>query len=88
MIICSRIWIIFVFSFSGGGDYSPLNSSLTFLPGIATVCVDIDIIDNTHLEDDEQFSVELSSDDRVDIELSSSVITIRDDDSKLHVHNT
>ena len=61
-------------------DYSPQASSLTFLPGTNRTCVNIDIIDDARLEDDEQFSVEISTNDRVDIGLHISTVTIRDDD--------
>ena len=61
-------------------DYSPQASSLTFLPGTNRTCVNIDINDDTRLEDDEQFSVEISTNDRVDIGLHISTVTIRDDD--------
>ena len=44
------------------------------------MCDNIDIIDDTRLEDDEQFSVEISTSDQVDIGLHISTITIRDDD--------
>ena len=69
-------------SFTGGDDYSPLTSSLTFESDINRTCVDIDIFNDIRLEDDEQLLIEISTDDRVDIELSTSIITIRDDDSK------
>ena len=60
-------------------DYSPQASNLTFLSGTNRTCVDIDVIDDTRLED-EQFSIEISTDDRVDIGVHISTITIRDDD--------
>ena len=65
---------------SSDEDYSPQASALTFLPGANRTCVDIDIFDDARLEDDEQFTVELSTNDRVDIALHISTITIRDDD--------
>lgn len=64
-------------------DFSPQASNLTFLPDTNRMCIDIDIIDDSQLEDDEQFSVEISTDDRVDIGLPISTVTIRDDDGMI-----
>ena len=61
-------------------DFSPQNFSLIFLPGTTRTCVGIDIIDDIRLEDDEQFSIEIMTSDRVDIGLRISTVTIRDDD--------
>lgn len=44
--------------------------------------MDVEIMDDIRLEDDEQVIVEISSDDRVDIGLTTSTITIVNDDSK------
>ena len=46
------------------------------------MCIDIDTVNDARLEDDEQFSIEISSSDRVDIGVHFSTITILDDDSK------
>lgn len=63
-------------------DYIPQSTSLTFLPGTNRACFNIDIIDDNQLEDNEQFSVQISSNDRVDIGMGSSIVTITNDDSK------
>lgn len=49
------------------------------------MCIDIDTINDARLEDNEQFSIEISSNDRVDIGVHFSTITILDDDSKIDV---
>ena len=67
-------------------DYIPQDFTFTFLSSINRMCVDILIIDDGRLEDDEQFSVEISSDDRVDFGLSTSTITIVDNDSKIRTN--
>lgn len=46
------------------------------------MCIDINIVNDARLEDDEQFSIEISSSDRVNIGIRFSTITILDDDSK------
>ena len=44
-------------------------------------------MDDIRLEDNEQFTVEISSDDRVDIGLTTSTITIVNDDGKISSHS-
>ena len=46
-----------------------------------SVCQEIDIEDDDKLEDDEQFTYTLSSDDPVEFLASSGTVTIEDDDS-------
>ena len=73
-------FILAVFS-----DYAQPNPmDLTFLQGISQQCANIAISDDAILENDELFSVQLTTTDQaVTLSPSSATVTIGDDDSKL-----
>ena len=68
------------------GDYAqPTPTDLTFLPGTTLQCASISISDDAILENDESFSVQLTSTDpavTLSPSASSATITIGNDDSK------
>ena len=69
----------------GGADYSFLSVNLTFDQATQDVpqCGSISIIDDAILEDSEAFMVQLSTaDSDVMLGLSSTTVSIMDDDSK------
>jgi len=61
----------------------PIPMELTFLPGAAERCASISISNDTILEDDELFSVQLDTTDQaVTLSPGSANVTIVDDDGK------
>ena len=70
-------------------DFTAMRSILvfTFIPGVKRLCTsEISIIDDLVLEDNETFSVVLSTTDLdVSLEPSSASVTIVDNDSKICV---
>ena len=66
-------------------DYSILQNVLTFMPGVNVSCTSgIRIADDSILEDDETFSVVLSTADLdISIDLASATVTIVDNDGKI-----
>ena len=67
------------------GDFLLLTNQLTFNPGngLQRDCATITVGSNTILEDDESFSVELTTTDPdVTISPNTAVVTITDDESK------
>lgn len=73
--------------FAGPDDYISVSSvELTFHPATATEphCEDIQIRNEEILENEERFSIFLtSSDSAIDISPSTATVTIQNDDSKL-----
>ncbi len=67
-------------------DYtSTVGLELVFAPGTTLTVVQIGITNDSLLEGDEDFEVRIStSQERVRIERDTAVVTITDDDSKLH----
>ena len=65
-------------------DYAqPTPMELTFLQGVSQQCANISIFDDAILENDEFFSVSLTTTNQaVTLSPSSATITIGDDDSK------
>lgn len=65
-----------------GIDFTFLQTSLIFVEGITIQCVEIPIMDDIDLENDESFSVSLStSNGAVNILQDQAVVTITDNDS-------
>lgn len=65
------------------GDYISFNGTVSFQPASSTapLCVDITIINDIVLENDETFTVRLSSpDEDVIVESRDATVTISDDD--------
>ena len=77
--------------FVGGLDYDSVSVDLTFLPGASTgdiQCVNVNITDDTVVEDDEPFSVHLSStDSAVNIAVADATVTINQDNDSMFVHS-
>ena len=75
-----------IFILTVPGDFAqPTPADLTFLPGTTLQCANISISDDAVLENDELFSVQLTSTDPAVIlspSASSATITIGNDDSK------
>ena len=65
-------------------DYAqPTPMELTFLQGISQQCASISISDDSILENDELFSVQLTTTNQaVTLSPSSAIITIGDNDSR------
>ena len=65
------------------GDFTPILSVLTFQPSTTESCVNIPVSGDVALEDNEVFTVQLStSDPSLLFSLSSANVTIVDNDSK------
>ena len=67
---------------AGDADYDELSVHLTFTAGSqagSTACANISIINDDILEDDESFTVTLSSSDPVNFDVSMSTCTIIED---------
>ena len=74
-----------MFSIAPAGDFLSLVDQLTFNPGsgLQRDCATITVGNNTTLEDDESFSVVLTTTDSdVIISQNTAVVTITNDDSK------
>ena len=72
--------------YAAGIDFNSTTSSLLFTPTNSgdPQCTDISIVDDTILENDEVFSVELSTNDLdVDFETASAMVTISDNDGRV-----
>ena len=66
-------------------DYTTVTAQLVFLPTVILQCSSISIIDDTILENDEVFSVQLSTlDPDVNLTFSTATVTIENDDSECH----
>ena len=64
-----------------GADYSDVTVELTFDENTTEACVDISIIDDDIVEDTEDFSVTLATDDSaVMLEPDSAIVNILDQD--------
>ena len=71
---------------SGDVDYVSTSVTLTFDESSTRACSDISITPDDILEDDETFSVTLTTGDGdVTLEPDTSVVTITDDDGKCHM---
>ena len=66
-------------------DYTTVTAQLTFQATVNLQCSSISIIDDTILENDEVFSVQLSTlDPDVNLTPSTATVTIENDDSECH----
>ena len=66
-------------------DYTTVTAQLTFLATVTQQCSSISIIDDTIPENDEVFSVQLSTlDPNVNLTSSTATVTIENDDSEYH----
>lgn len=68
-----------------GSDYGALSTSLTFEPtnSLGPLCVNISIVDDTAVEDDELFIVQLdTSDSAIIIAPNTSSVVILNDDGE------
>ena len=69
-----------------GVDYEAVTTNLTFNASIPTQVVTIPILDDLIVESDKSFNVILTTvDTAVTLRSQTASVTIRDDDSKLHV---
>lgn len=78
------VWFSFL-SFSAQSDYSPLNDTLSFQPATSAfpLCISINVINDLILENDEMFTVRLSSPDTdVILESQNAIVSISDDDGR------
>jgi len=72
--------------YSAGLDFPPTVEVLNFLPGMGRQCACIEILQDTEVEDNETFSVMLSTTSPdVMITRNAATITIMDDDCKMIV---
>lgn len=68
---------------SGDGDYEALNSEqLTFNPGRNRVCRNISVNNDDFYENDEEFTVSLSTSDASVTVKNPSLVLIADDDGE------
>ena len=78
------VWSTFL-SFPAQNDYSPLNDTISFQPATSAVplCISINVINDLILENDEMFTVRLSSADTdVILESQNAIVSISDDDGR------
>ena len=72
-------------SLTGTIDYTTVTAQLTFQATVTLQCSSISIVDDTILENDEVFSVQLSTlDQDVNLTPSTATVTIEDNDSECH----
>ena len=87
LIPCLQLFISILYwhSLTVARDYAqPTPMELTFLQGTSQQCANISISDDAILENNEFFSVQLTTTDQaVTLSPSSATVTIGDDDSKL-----
>ena len=69
---------------SDGLDYNSITVTLTFSESTTRQCRDMAIIDDSTYEEDEMFSATLVSDDDVELDPDSGVVTISDNDGGLY----
>ena len=70
-------------SFSVPGDYSSVSQDLTFSQSSSRECLNVSIVNDAELENEEEFSLTLTTgEDRVNLDPDSSTILITDDDGK------
>ena len=70
-------------SFSVPGDYFSVSQDLTFSQSSSRECVNVSIVNDDELENEEEFSLTLTTgEDRVNLDPDSSTILITDDDGK------
>ena len=68
---------------SAPDDYTAVSQVLTFQPGSDRQCVEVAIVNDDELENEEQFTVTITTDeDRVTLEPDSTTVTITDDDGE------
>ena len=68
---------------SAPDDYTSVSQDLTFQPGSERQCVDVPIVNDDDLENEEQFSMTITTEeDRVTLEPDSTTVTITDDDGE------
>jgi hypothetical protein len=63
------------------GDYNAVSGTLTFPPGTTTQTVSVTLFDDAEQEFDESFSIELSNPVEVNLDVSSVLATVVDDES-------
>ena len=78
----SQVEVEFVSSCTAAGsDYSPISTMLTFTSGTSEQCAHISILEDSILENPENFLVHLAtSDEDVKLQYNYSTITILDND--------
>ncbi|MEM7725494.1 MAG: Calx-beta domain-containing protein [Cyanobacteria bacterium P01_A01_bin.45] len=64
------------------GDYNPVSDTLTFASGEISKTISVDINGETTFEEDEQFSINLSNPNNVQIAESTGTLTITNDDDQ------
>ena len=68
---------------SAPDDYTSVSQDLTFQPGSDRQCVEVAIVNDDELENEEQFTVTITTEeDRVTLEPDSTTVTITDDDGE------
>ena len=71
------------FLLPAGSDYLSAAVEIELGPSVDRGCLDIDILDDSDVEDTETFEVRLeSSDTEVEIMISTATVTILDNDSE------
>jgi len=72
---------LYILALAAGSDYSPINTTMTFTSGTSEQCAHISILEDSILENPENFLVHLAtSDDNVKLLYNYSAITILDND--------
>ena len=72
-----------VLCFAAPDDYTSVSQDLTFQPGSERQCVEVPIVNDDDLENEEQFSVTITTEeDRVTLEPDSTTVIITDDDGE------
>ena len=76
---------IFVVWFTDGEDYDAVSVELVFNATVSRSCTEIPITDDPLVEPPETFNVTITGDPPVITDPPTSIVTIIDNDSKLHV---
>ena len=75
--------LYYLVSPTASNDYTAVTAQLTFQPTVTLQCRSVPIINDTILENDEVFSVQLITlDQDVNLTLSTATVTIEDNDSE------
>ena len=74
---------LFNIIFSVPGDYTSVSQDLTFSQSSSRECVNVSIENDNELENEEEFSLTLTTgEDRVNLDPNTTIIRITDDDGE------
>lgn len=72
-------------SAEAGSDYATLSGTLTFAPGVTLFNVDVTVYGDTDVEPDEFFNLRLSNPDPINLQISTGIARILNDDFHIYL---